>query len=57
MAIAKGGQSCPTKCWTRARCVKQHITDMLAKTGFRSRLQLAVRARGGGLVINDSEPE
>ncbi len=39
------------------RCVKQHITDMLAKTGFRSRLQLAVRARGGGLVINDSEPE
>ena len=36
------------------RSVKQHITDMLNKTGFKSRLQLAVRARGGGLVINDS---
>ena len=35
------------------RSVKQHITDMLTKTGFKSRLQLAVRARGGGLVIND----
>ncbi|MBQ9905493.1 MAG: response regulator transcription factor [Oscillospiraceae bacterium] len=37
------------------RSVKQHITDMLNKTGFRSRLQLAVRARGGGLVINDQD--
>lgn len=36
------------------RCVKMHITDMLGKTGFKSRLQLAVRARAGGLVINDS---
>ena len=35
------------------RSVKQHITDMLNKTGFRSRLQLAVRARGDGIVIND----
>ncbi len=35
------------------RSVKQHITDMLSKTGFKSRLQLAVRARGGGLAIND----
>ncbi|MBR5370623.1 MAG: response regulator transcription factor [Oscillospiraceae bacterium] len=39
------------------RVVKQHITDMLTKTGFKSRLQLAVRARGGGLVINDSDAE
>lgn len=37
------------------RSVKQHISDMLAKTGFKSRLQLAVVARGGGLVINDIE--
>ena len=37
------------------RSVKQHITDMLNKTGFKSRLQLAVRARGGGIVINDSD--
>lgn len=35
------------------RCVKMHITDMLGKTGFKSRLQLAVQARAGGLVIND----
>lgn len=37
------------------RSVKQHITDMLNKTGFKSRLQLAVRARGGGLAVNDGE--
>ena len=37
------------------RCVKMHITEMLGKTGFKSRLQLAVRARAGGLVINDAE--
>ena len=37
------------------RSIKQHISDMLAKTGFKSRLQLAVVARGGGLVINDIE--
>ena len=38
------------------RAVKKHISVMLEKTGFRSRLQLAVMARGGGLVIND-DPE
>lgn len=37
------------------RSVKQHITGMLNKTGFKSRLQLAVRARGGGLAINDND--
>ena len=36
------------------RAVKKHISVMLEKTGFRSRLQLAVMARGGGLVINDN---
>ena len=35
--------------------VKRHIAEMLAKTGFRSRLQLAIEARGGGLVINHGE--
>lgn len=35
-----------------ASTVKRHISDMLAKTGFKSRLQLAIRARGGGLIIN-----
>lgn len=35
------------------RTVKMHITNMLQKTGFRSRLELAVRARTGGLVIPD----
>lgn len=35
--------------------VKRYIADMLAKTGFKSRLQLAIEARGGGLVINRSE--
>lgn len=36
------------------RCVQKHITEMLEKTGFRSRLHLALKARAGGLVINDS---
>ena len=35
------------------RTVKMHITNMLRKTGFRTRLELAVRARTGGLVIPD----
>ena len=33
--------------------VKNHVADMLSKTGFRSRTQLAVRARESGLVILD----
>ena len=35
------------------RTVKMHITNMIQKTGFRSRLELAVKARVGGLVIPD----
>ena len=35
------------------RTVKMHITNMIQKTGFRSRLELAVKARTGGLVIPD----
>ena len=35
--------------------VKRHISDMLEKTGFKSRLQLAIRARCGGLVINNRD--
>lgn len=33
--------------------IKNHVADMLLKTGFRSRTQLAVRARETGLVILD----
>ena len=33
--------------------VKTHILNMLGKTGFRNRTQLAVRARESGLVILD----
>ena len=33
--------------------VKMHIRHMLEKTGFRSRLELAVKARTGGLVVPD----
>jgi two-component system vancomycin resistance associated response regulator VraR len=35
------------------RTVKMHITNLLQKTGFQTRLQLAVRARAGGIIIND----
>ena len=33
--------------------VKMHINNMLQKTGFRSRLELAVKARTGGMVVHD----
>ena len=36
-----------------AGVIKNHVADMLLKTGFRSRTQLAVRARETGLVILD----
>ena len=35
--------------------VKTHILNMLNKTGFRNRTELAVRARESGLVILDDE--
>ena len=33
--------------------VKMHISNMLQKTGYKSRLELAVKARHLGIVIND----
>jgi len=36
-----------------ASTVKRHLADILMKTGFRNRLQLAIEARGCGLVINN----
>lgn len=33
--------------------VKMHISNMLQKTGYRTRLELAVKARNLGLVINE----
>lgn len=33
--------------------VKMHISNMLQKTGYQSRLELAVKARHYGLIIND----
>ncbi len=35
--------------------IKNHVANMLVKTGFRSRTQLAVRARETGLVILDEK--
>ena len=37
--------------------IKNHVANMLMKTGFRSRTQLAVRARETGLVILEKEIE
>ena len=31
--------------------VKNHVANMLLKTGFRNRIELAVRAREAGIVI------
>lgn len=40
-----------------AGVVKNHVADMLNKTGFRSRTQLAVRARETGLVILEKDED
>ena len=37
--------------------VKIHIGNMLAKTGFKNRIDLAVNARMLGLVVSDSSPD
>lgn len=37
--------------------IKNHIADMLQKTGFRSRAQLAVKARESGIVILNKDDE
>ena len=37
--------------------VRNHISNMLEKTGFRSRTQLAVKARSTGLVILDKSDD
>ena len=36
-----------------ASTVKMHISNMLQKTGYKSRLELAVKARHNGLAIKD----
>ena len=35
-----------------ASTVKMHISNMLQKTGYKSRLELAVKVRHNGLIIN-----
>ena len=35
--------------------VKMHVKNMLQKTGYRSRLELAVKVRHMGLIIGDAE--
>ena len=35
--------------------VKMHVKNMLQKTGYRSRLELAVKVRHMGLIIGDME--
>ena len=35
--------------------VKRHVENLLAKTGFRSRVELAVNARVSGLVVHEND--
>ena len=46
-------QEIADKLEVRAATVRYHVKNLLQKTGFRSRTQLAVRARTEGLVIGD----
>ena len=41
------------KLCVEASTVKMHISNMLQKTGYHTRLELAVKARNLGLVINE----
>ena len=43
------------KLFVSVRTVKTHIQSMREKTGFRNRTELAVRARGIGLVIPETD--
>lgn len=56
MSIILGGYSnveISIKLGVSSGVIKNHVADMLLKTGFRSRTQLAVRTRETGLVILD----
>ena len=50
-------QEIAEKCNISLNTVRNHVANMLLKSGFRNRIELAVRAREAGLVIMDRGEE
>lgn len=55
MVIGSTNQEIAQKLFLSVPTVKKHIQSMLEKTGFRNRTELAVMARGVGLIIEVDE--
>lgn len=55
MVVGATNQEIADKLFLSVPTVKKHIQNMLEKTGFRNRTELAVMARGVGLVIENEE--
>ncbi len=53
LVIGSYNKEIADKLGVESSTVKMHISNMLQKTGFRSRLELAVQARHFGVVINE----
>lgn len=51
MVIGSTNQEIADKLFLSVPAVKKHIQNMLEKTGFKNRTELAVMARGVGLII------
>lgn len=55
MVIGATNQEIADKLYLSVPAVKKHIQNMLEKTGFKNRTELAVMARGVGLIIVTEE--
>lgn len=55
MVIGSTNQEIADKLFLSVPAVKKHIQNMLNKTGFKNRTELAVMARGVGLIIVNEE--
>lgn len=55
MVVGATNQEIADKLFISVPAVKKHIQSMLEKTGFKNRTELAVMARGVGLIIVNEE--
>lgn len=55
MVVGATNQEIADKLFISVPAVKKHIQNMLDKTGFKNRTELAVMARGVGLIIVNKE--
>ncbi len=53
LVIGSSNKEIADKLGVESSTVKMHISNMLQKTGFKSRLELAVQARHFGIVISE----